>query len=137
MKLHNMIGAGLLAMTIAGFAGTAGAAVQSNDTAHGLRMHQALTANVALLGMEHAIKAESEKPVQLARRGRRRAFGTGLAVGIIGALIAQGMSESEARSRYEEEWRWERCAEEFRSFEWDTGMYTTFGGDRRLCPYLR
>ncbi len=31
----------------------------------------------------------------------------------------------------------ERCARRFRSFEWDTGLYTTYGGYRRLCPYLR
>lgn len=31
----------------------------------------------------------------------------------------------------------ERCARRFRSFEWDTGLYTTYGGNRRLCPYLR
>jgi hypothetical protein len=29
------------------------------------------------------------------------------------------------------------CAENFRSFEWRTGLYTTYGGERRLCPYLR
>lgn len=29
------------------------------------------------------------------------------------------------------------CAQNFRSFEWNTGMYTTYGGERRLCPYLR
>lgn len=29
------------------------------------------------------------------------------------------------------------CAQNFRSFEWDSGMYTTYGGERRLCPYLR
>lgn len=31
----------------------------------------------------------------------------------------------------------ERCAARFRSFEWDTGLYTTYEGDKRLCPYLR
>jgi BA14K-like protein len=31
----------------------------------------------------------------------------------------------------------ERCARRFKSFEWDTGRYTTYGGDERLCPYLR
>jgi BA14K-like protein len=31
----------------------------------------------------------------------------------------------------------ERCAQRFRSFEWDTGLYTTYGGHKRLCPYLR
>ncbi|MEQ1612771.1 MAG: BA14K family protein [Hyphomicrobiaceae bacterium] len=29
------------------------------------------------------------------------------------------------------------CADHFRSFEWRTGMYTTYGGERKLCPYLR
>ena len=29
------------------------------------------------------------------------------------------------------------CAQNFRSFEWRTGFYTTYSGDRRLCPYLR
>jgi hypothetical protein len=29
------------------------------------------------------------------------------------------------------------CAENFRSFEWRTGLYTTYGGEKRLCPYLR
>lgn len=30
----------------------------------------------------------------------------------------------------------ERCAAQFRSFEWDSGLYTTYEGDKRLCPYL-
>jgi hypothetical protein len=29
------------------------------------------------------------------------------------------------------------CAQNFRSFEWNTGLYTTYGGDKRLCPYLK
>jgi hypothetical protein len=29
------------------------------------------------------------------------------------------------------------CAENFRSFEWRTGLYTTYSGEKRLCPYLR
>ena len=30
------------------------------------------------------------------------------------------------------------CAENFRSFEERrTGLYTTYGGEKRLCPYLR
>lgn len=28
------------------------------------------------------------------------------------------------------------CARYFRSFEWDTGLYTTYGGEKRMCPYL-
>jgi hypothetical protein len=29
-----------------------------------------------------------------------------------------------------------RCAAQFRSFEPDTGYYTTYSGERVLCPYL-
>jgi hypothetical protein len=31
----------------------------------------------------------------------------------------------------------ERCDRRFGSFEWDTGLYTTYGGNKKLCPYLR
>ncbi len=31
----------------------------------------------------------------------------------------------------------ERCDRRFRSFEWDTGLYTTYGGHKKLGPYLR
>jgi BA14K-like protein len=30
-----------------------------------------------------------------------------------------------------------RCAAQFRSFEPDTGYYTTYAGERVLCPYLQ
>lgn len=33
--------------------------------------------------------------------------------------------------------RRELCARYFKSFEWESGMYTTYSGVRRLCPYLR
>jgi len=64
-------------------------------------------------------------------------FGAGVAVGVIGSLIAQGVAEERARRIRDEEWRWRKCDRRFRSFEWDTGMYTTYGGERRVCPYLR
>jgi hypothetical protein len=57
--------------------------------------------------------------------------GAYIALGILGALVNQGLSESEARSAMQ------RCDERFRSFEPDTGLYTTYGGEKRLCPYLR
>jgi hypothetical protein len=57
--------------------------------------------------------------------------GAFIALGIVGALIDQGLNENEARSAMQ------RCDNRFNSFEWDTGRYTTYGGDRRLCPYLR
>lgn len=31
----------------------------------------------------------------------------------------------------------ERCEARFRSFDRRTGTYTTYGGETRLCPYLR
>jgi len=31
----------------------------------------------------------------------------------------------------------EICAQNFRSFDWRTGYFTTYSGERRLCPYLR
>ncbi len=57
--------------------------------------------------------------------------GAYIALGILGALVNQGLSESEARSAMQ------RCDDRFRSFELDTGLYTTYGGEKRLCPYLR
>jgi hypothetical protein len=68
------------------------------------------------------------------RRWRRHNdFNPGVAIGlgILGAIIANGHSESYARSAMR------RCDDRFRSFEWDTGYYTTYGGDKVLCPYLR
>jgi hypothetical protein len=56
--------------------------------------------------------------------------GAYIALGVIGALIDRGLSESVAQSAME------RCAQQYRSFEWDTGLYTTYGGEKRLCPYL-
>ena len=29
------------------------------------------------------------------------------------------------------------CAQNFRSFEWRTGLYTTYSGEKQLCPYLK
>jgi hypothetical protein len=57
--------------------------------------------------------------------------GAFIALGVLGALVNQGYSENRARSAMQ------RCDDRFRSFEWDTGLYTTYGGDKRLCPYLR
>ena len=28
------------------------------------------------------------------------------------------------------------CARHFKSFEWRTGLYTTYQGEKRMCPYL-
>jgi hypothetical protein len=31
----------------------------------------------------------------------------------------------------------EICLQNYRTFEWRTGLYTTYSGQKRLCPYLR
>ncbi len=30
-----------------------------------------------------------------------------------------------------------RCARNYRSYNWRTDMYTTYGGEKKLCPYVR
>jgi len=103
----------------AGFAGAATAAEDASPAWKGIA--------------GQATPAQSEQ-IRVADAGD---FGAGVAVGVIGSLIAQGVAEERARRYRDEEWRWRKCDRRFRSFEWDTGMYTTYGGDRRVCPYLR
>ena len=68
--------------------------------------------------------------------------GAYIGLGIAGAILSGALSEgsmmtttdlgtAEALSA-----AMQRCAAQFRSFEWDTGLYTTYGGEKRLCPYL-
>ncbi len=65
------------------------------------------------------------------RHSRGGAFATGLAVGIMTALIAKGISEAQARNRFD------RCARDFPSFDYETGTIITRSGREVLCPYLR
>jgi hypothetical protein len=64
-------------------------------------------------------------------RGAGAAIGIGL--GILGGILA---TEAAHGYYYADDAR-SRCAATFRSFEWDTGLYTTYEGEKRLCPYLR
>jgi len=124
MKSVSLLFAALL--LAAGFSGAASAAAE-HGTATGL---PAISAQAP---------AADEDGIRVADAGD---FGAGLAVGIIGSIIAHGAAEAHRDRGYshgydDEEWRWRKCDREFRSFEWDTGMYTTYGGERRVCPYLR
>jgi hypothetical protein len=85
----------------------------------------------------------------------RRHYGRGVALGL-GAAIVGGIIANEIYrprpgyyyddyaydgpyyrpSRFAGDGR-ELCAQNFRSFEWNTGLYTTSGGEKRVCPYLR
>ena len=71
-------------------------------------------------------------------RGNNRGFGRNAAIGI-GSLIIGGIVLSEiarADHRRVHVSDWSRCAQTYRSFESDTGMYTGYDGIRRPCPYL-
>ena len=91
--------------------------------------------------------------VRYRHRGHRfgRGVGIGLGVGILGAIIADQAYRPRRGTYYDDEvydgpyyapsgYQGDPralCAQSFRSFEWRTGLYTTYGGEKRLCPYLR
>jgi hypothetical protein len=102
-------------------------------------------------------KAEAGSVVTQVRRYRHfhrhhrhghggRNLAIGLGIGIVGGLIAAEAYRSRPAYAYDEEVYdapppggdpRALCAQNFRSFEWNTGLYTTYSGERKLCPYLR
>jgi BA14K-like protein len=86
-------------------------------------------------------------------RGRNIGGGVaiGLGLGIIGGMIASEAYRPRPGYYYDDEAYdgpyyapsgfsgdpRSLCAQNFRSFEWNTGLYTTYSGEKRLCPYLR
>lgn len=69
------------------------------------------------------------------RRGHGGNIGLGLGAAIIGGILLSGTARAHHRRTHAGDWN--RCARTYRSFEWDTGMYTVRRGVRRTCPYLR
>lgn len=65
---------------------------------------------------------------------RHRGWNPGAAIvgGVAAAIIAGAIVEGRARGDDVE-----RCAAEFRSFDPRSGTYVTYGGEVRVCPYLR
>lgn len=83
--------------------------------------------------------------------GWRRGVGIGIGAAIVGGIIANEVYRPR-RGYYYDDYEYDGpyyapsgyggdaralCAENFRSFEWDTGLYTTYSGYKRTCPYLR
>jgi BA14K-like protein len=79
-------------------------------------------------------------------------FGLGLGAGIVAGTIIADQAYRPRPGHYYDEYAYDGpyyypsryqgdpraiCAQNFRSFEWQTGHYTTYSGERRLCPYLR
>ena len=110
-------------------------------------------------GSRAAHAADAASVVQARYRGHRhyrhrhggRNLALGIGVGLLGAIIASEAYRPRPGYYYDDE-AYDGpyyapsghagdpralCAQSFRSFEWDTGLYTTYGGERRLCPYLR
>ena len=65
-----------------------------------------------------------------------------IGLGIAGAILDGALNDDGYADGYSAEGpaygegAAQRCAAQFRSFEWDTGLYTTYAGEKRLCPYL-
>ena len=113
-----------------------------------------ISSNVVLARSERALRIKARpklkpgrKQTKIAKRRRRsgqryrryrrrhkyrnvqRDIAIGVGIAILGIII-----EEAARGDYENAMR--RCARDYRSFEWETGTYITYGGRVRLCPYL-
>lgn len=93
-------------------------------------------------------------PVQYRPGWRRDGFagglGVGLGIGVLGAIIANEAYRPRG-GYYYDDYAYDGpyyqpsgyagdprnlCAQNFRSFEWNSGLYTTYSGEKRLCPYL-
>jgi hypothetical protein len=76
-----------------------------------------------------------------------RGVGVGIGLGIIGGLIAADAYSNPGYVYDEEVYDAPPpdytgdpralCAEKFRSFEPSTGLYTTYSGEKKTCPYLK
>jgi hypothetical protein len=90
--------------------------------------------------------------VQVRNRGFGTGLGIGLGLGLFGGAVIANESYRPRAGYYYDDYGYdgpyyapsgyagdprELCAQNFRSFEWNTGRYTTYSGERRVCPYLR
>ncbi len=69
------------------------------------------------------------------RRGNGGNIALGIGAAIIGGIVLSEAARAEHRSSHGS--AWSRCAQTYRSFDSDTGMYTGYDGVQHTCPYLR
>lgn len=139
MSITRMLPMGALALAV----GLATAPVQAAPAAQ--------VPTVPVAKADTAIGVSDVRYRHYRHRHRGRNLALGLGVGVLGAIIASEAYRPRAGYYYDDEpydgpyYRPSGyagdaralCAQNFRSFEWNTGLYTTYGGDKRLCPYLR
>jgi uncharacterized protein YcfJ len=74
------------------------------------------------------------------RRHRNDWIGPVVAGALIGAIIAnQNSTVSRHRQHGGDSYRdaKRRCASDYRSYDWESDTYVTYGGTVKLCPYVR
>lgn len=117
---------------------------------------QAAPATQAAPALAKAAAGAADDATQIRYRGRGRGgwgrgVGIGLGLGILGGIVAAEAYRPRTGRYYDDEdydgpYYYPSghtgdprnvCAQNFRSFEWNTGLYTTYSGEKRLCPYLR
>lgn len=89
-----------------------------------------------------AVFKQSRQEIQLARRHSRGRWVAPLVAGaVIGAMIA---NQSSASPNYRPRHGGDgypaakrRCASEYRSYDWKSDTFVTYGGVVKLCPYVR
>jgi BA14K-like protein len=111
----------------------------------------AAPATVNLAPAAPTTAAAAHSPVHYRRGGFGRGLGVGLGIGVLGGIIAHEAYRPRAGydvDAYPDDGPYGEpsathgdprslCAQNFRSFEWNSGLYTTYAGEKRLCPYLR
>lgn len=102
--------------------------------------------------IEASVPAQDGSATQVRWRRGGWGPGVGIGLGILGGAIIANELYRPRRGYYYDDYAHEGpyyypsdyrgdprrvCAQNFRSFEWNTGLYTTYSGERRLCPYLK
>ena len=144
MKVLKLAPIGLLALTFGTAAAQAGPAANAA---------QSVAATVAVSDAKSGVTQARWRGRHGGWRGGgwRRGVGVGIGAAIVGGIIAHEVYRPR-RGYYYDDYTYDGpyyapssysgdartlCAQNFRSFEWRTGLYTTYEGDKRLCPYLR